>query len=93
MRTIDVSLAAPLLTASTVVAAHDSWSRPRLELAVATQCADGVRICFHYPDDVRAFAAAVRRFATDCRAIEPPPAQPVRPAKRPSRPSPLPFGF
>ncbi len=31
---------------------------------------EGVRLCFSNPHDVRTFAAAVRRFAADCRDLE-----------------------
>jgi hypothetical protein len=70
MRTIETNASTPLFLSFAVVAAPLPWQRSRLEFAVCTGSSEGVRLCFSNPHDVRMFAAAVRRFAADCRDLE-----------------------
>lgn len=99
VRTIPVGLTAPLLLASTVVAAPEPWTPPVLEFSLRTAFTDGVRLRFENPDDVRCFAAAVRKFASACQTLDrgqpPPPPASTAPRFRSRRPaaSPLSFGF
>lgn len=99
MRTIPVGFMEPLLIASTVVAAPEPWETPILEFSLCTALTDGVRLRFENPDDVRCFAAAVRKFAAACRHLDhcepPPPPAPTAQRPRPRQPaaSPLSFGF
>jgi hypothetical protein len=70
MRTIETNASTPLFLSCAVVAAPLPWQRSRLEFTVCTESSEGVRLCFSNPQDVRMFAAAVRRFAADCRDLE-----------------------
>ena len=99
MRTMDIDAATPLLISSVVVAASEPWERSRLEFTAATEYAQGVRLRFCDPHDVRTFAAAVRRFAADCRDLErlnlAPPSHlyPPTPLRPPTRGYPRPLSF
>ena len=70
MRTIQIDASTPLLISFAIVAAPVPWERSRLEFTATTECSEGFRLCFSDPEDVRAFAALVRRFAADCRQLE-----------------------
>ena len=70
MRTIDIGAATPLLTCFVVVVATGPWERSCLEFTAATEHAEGVRLRFCEPHDVRTFATTVRRFAANCRDID-----------------------
>ncbi len=46
MRTIEIDASKPLLISFTVVAAPVPWERSRLEFTAATECSEGIRLCF-----------------------------------------------
>lgn len=98
VRTIEIDASKPLLISFTVVAAPVPWERSRLEFTAATPCSEGIRLCFSDPEDVRTFAALVRRFATDCRELDrvhptlySPFQRPTLRRPHPPRPKPLSF--
>ncbi len=99
MRTILIDESTPLHVSFAVVTTPVPWVRSRLEFSALTNYAEGFRLCFSEPDDVRGFAAAVRRFAADCRELErdhlelhPPCDRPAHRHTGPSeRPKPLSF--
>ena len=86
MRTIEIDASKPLLISFTVVAAPVPWERSRLEFTAATECSEGIRLCFSDPEDVRTFAALVRRFAADCRHLERVNLELYSPFQRPAAP-------
>lgn len=46
VRTIEIDASKPLLISFTVVAAPVPWERSRLEFTAATECSEGIRLCF-----------------------------------------------
>jgi hypothetical protein len=108
VRTLEINMDRPLIIASTVLA-PDLWSYASFEFAFRTRVSDGIRIRFRDLSDVRVFAAAVRRFADQCRSVDgrlldldlpqtpaaSPPARSTRPvAARTRRPArPTPLSF
>ena len=70
MRTIEIDASTPLLISSVVVATTEPWEHSRLEFSAATEYSEGFRFRFSEPYDVRPLAAAVRRFAAQCRDLE-----------------------
>lgn len=70
MRTVTIDASTPLLLSFAIVAAPVPWEHSRIEFSAVTECSEGFRLCFSEPEDVRAFAVAVRRFAAGCSDLE-----------------------
>lgn len=70
MRTIEIDASKPLCVSFTIIASPVPWERSRLEFTAVTECSEGIRLSFADPEDVRTFAALVRRFAAHCRQLE-----------------------